>query len=546
MSDAMQPVPATRLEQHFQDRVVRCFVERPHDINQMWRQAARKNPAAEALVCGERRLSWAAFEEQVMRVAQGMAALGVQQGDRVALLLGNGVEFVLASFAIQAIGAVIVPLSTRDQTPGLAYILHNSGAMLLVSDAALQARWPAPEDTPLLRHRLLVGVPPDHPQAFERLSGFEPLADTAPVHEEDVAVIMYTSGTTGFPKGAMLTHLNVVHSVLHYAQGLSLGPAERGCVVVPLSHVTGLVGLMMVTLGLGGTLLVAPSFKAADFLQLAARERMSFTVLVPAMYQLCLLQSDFSAHDLSHWRAGGYGGAPMPPVTIDELARQLPGLGLSNCYGSTETTSPTTIMPPELTRAHLDSVGLPLACAEVAVMDEQGRELPCGEVGELWLKGPMVVCAYWDNPQASAEAFCGGYWRSGDVGRVDEQGFVYVMDRRKDMLNRGGYKIFSIEVENVLCQHADVLEAAVIAKACPVLGERVHVFVSAKEGKSLDADALRAFCAERLSDYKVPESYTLCAQPLPRNANGKLLKRELRERLLSETITEEHPPQEPS
>ncbi|WP_234266077.1 class I adenylate-forming enzyme family protein [Hydrogenophaga sp. NFH-34] len=525
----------TRLETHFHDRVVRCFAQRPGNVNQMWRAAARLQPQAEAVVCGGRRLDWAELQTQVMRAAAGLIALGVSPGDRVALLLGNDVEFVVSALAVQAAGAVLVPLSIRDQTPGLAYILAHCGASVLISEAALRDRWPAPADTPALKHRVLVGAPADEAQSFERLLlSHEPLSACVPVEEDGVAIIMYTSGTTGFPKGAMLTHLNIVHSVLHYAQALSLPTGVRGAVVVPLSHVTGLVGLMMVTLGLGGTLLIQPAFKAADFLRFAASERMGFTIMVPAMYNLCLLQDDFASHDLSAWQMGGYGGAPMPPAAIDRLARLLPALRLSNCYGATETASPATIMPPQLTRDHLDSVGLPLPCAEVAVMDEQGVELPRGEVGELWLKGPMVVKGYWDNPAATAENFLGGFWRSGDIGSVDAEGFVRVLDRRKDMLNRGGYKIFSVEVENTLCQHPDVMEAAVVAKSCPVLGERVHVFVSAREGRSLDAAALRAFCAERLSDYKVPESYTLCADPLPRNANGKLLKRELRERLLAE------------
>lgn len=525
---------ATRLERHGPDRVVRCFTQRPAHVNQMWREAARWRPEAEALVCGERRLSWATLEDQVLRTAAGLQALGVAPGDRVALLLGNSVEFVIASFAVQAAGAVLVPLSTRDQTPGLAYCLHHCGASVLISDAVLQDRWPTPDETPALKHRVRVGVPPEHAGSFERLTQHPPLADCVAVDEDGVAVIMYTSGTTGFPKGAMLTHLNIVHSVLHYTQALSLPRGVRGAAVVPLSHVTGLVGLMMVTLGLGGTLLVQPAFKAADFLRFAARERMGFTVMVPAMYKLCLLQDDFAAHDLSAWQVGGFGGAPMPPATIDRLAQQLPALRLSNCYGATETASPATIMPAHLTRAHLDSVGLALPCAEVAVMDEQGVELPRGGVGELWLKGPMVVQGYWNNPQATADNFIGGFWRSGDVGSMDAAGFVRVLDRHKDMLNRGGYKIFSVEVENVLCQHPDVLEAAVVAKNCPVLGERVHVFVAAREGRTLDAEDLRTFCAARLSDYKVPESYSLGTEPLPRNANGKLMKRVLRERLLSE------------
>ena len=524
---------AIRLEQHFGQRVMRCFADRPSDINTMWRAATSSRPNAEALVCGAQKWTWTQFDEQVMRVAQGLRAVGVKPGDRVALLLSNSSEFVIATYATLALGAVVVPLSVRDQKPGITYILNNSGSCVIFHDAGLEGLLPSDQEAPALRHRVVVGGAVDGNDAFEALLKHPPLAECASVSEEDLAMIVYTSGTTGFPKGAMLTHLNVVHSILHYAKSLGLDHHVRCGVVVPLSHVTGLVALMAVAIGLGGTLIVVPHFKAAEFLPLAAAERMTFTIMVPAMYKLCLLQDDFRQHDLSAWQVGGYGGAPMAPETIDRLSHWLPALRLSNCYGATETTSPVTVMPAELTRDHLDSVGLALPCAEVAVMDEQGCEVPVGEIGELWLKGPMVVEGYWNNEEATQDNFIGGYWRSGDVGRVDAQGFVYVLDRRKDMLNRGGYKIFSVEVENTLCEHPDVLEAAVVAKPCPVLGERVHVFVAAREGRTLDAEALQRFCSERLADYKVPESFTLRQAPLPRNANGKLLKRVLRDELLA-------------
>lgn len=524
---------AIRMERHFGDRVLRCFADRPADINAMWREAVRRHPHGEALVCGARRLDWAAFEEQVLRAAAGLQSLGVRRGDRVALLLGNDLEFVVTCYAVLAAGAVIVPLSTREQTPGLAYILQNSGACVLVHDVSVADRVPAPKEATALRHRVVAGSAPGEPCGFSPMLEHEPLAECVPVSQDDVALIMYTSGTTGLPKGAMLTHLNVVHSVLHYAKALGLDDTVRVGVPVPMTHVTGLVALMMLGIGLGGTVIVVPHFKAAQFLRLAAAERMSFTIMVPAMYKLCLLQDDFAQHDLSAWKVGGYGGAPMPPETIDHLARELPWLRLSNCYGATETTSPVSVMPAELTHDHINSVGLALPCADIVVMDDDGIEVPAGEVGELWLKGPMVVKGYWENPDATRESFVGGYWRSGDMGRVDADGFVYVVDRRKDMLNRGGYKIFSVEIENTLCEHPDVLEAAVVGKPCPVLGERVHVFVAAREGRTLDAEALRRFCSDRLSDYKVPESFTLRSEPLPRNANGKVLKRELREELLA-------------
>jgi O-succinylbenzoic acid--CoA ligase len=252
--------------------------------------------------------------------------------------------------------------------------------------------------------------------------------------------------------------------------------------------------------------------------------------MVPAMYQLCLLQPNFFTADLSAWRVGGYGGSPMPVPTVQALGKALPGLTLVNCYGSTETTSPATLMPQGDTAAHNDTVGKPLACADMRVMDAHGRELPAGEMGEIWIKGPMVVKGYWDNPQATADNFTAGFWHSGDLGSIDAQGYVRVHDRIKDMINRGGYKIYTIEVENALYEHPDVVESAVVAKPCPVLGERVHAFVTLRQDGTSEA-LLRDHCAQRLSDYKVPESITLSTTPLPRNANGKVLKRALRDQL---------------
>jgi long-chain acyl-CoA synthetase len=251
--------------------------------------------------------------------------------------------------------------------------------------------------------------------------------------------------------------------------------------------------------------------------------------MVPAMYNLCLLQADFDSYDLKTWRIGGFGGAPMPTASIEKLAIKLPGLKLMNCYGSTETTSPSTIMPGELTARHSDSVGLPCPGADIVAMDDDGRELPHGEIGEIWIRGASVIQGYWNNPKATAENFTGGYWHSGDLGSIDANNFVRVFDRQKDMINRGGLKIYSAEVESVLASHASVVESAIIAKPCPVLGERVHAVVVTRDDVSLDA--LRTWCAERLSDYKVPETIDLTAEPLPRNANGKVMKRQLREAL---------------
>ncbi|MEM1164062.1 MAG: fatty acid--CoA ligase family protein, partial [Pseudomonadota bacterium] len=273
------------------------------------------------------------------------------------------------------------------------------------------------------------------------------------------------------------------------------------------------------------------AFKARDCLALMERERVTHTLIVPAMYNLFLLTEGFDDFDLSAWKIGGYGGAPMPESTIVEMARRAPGVGLMNGYGATEATSPTTMNPPRFASSHSDCVGLVLHTAEVAVMDENGIEVPHGEQGEIWMRGPHIIPGYWDNPEANETNFVGGWWKSGDIGSQDIDGFIRVFDRIKDMLNRGGFKIFSIEVENQMSFHPNIMEMAIIGSPCPVLGERVHAVVVPRDADPTDdlADNIRAFAAERLSDYKVPEKIHFRTLPLPRNANGKIIKTELRE-----------------
>ena len=521
--------PALRMEAHYGDRVVRCFAARPPSVYAMLLAACDRNPDGDALVCEAERLSYRELLSRSTRLAAGMAARGIVAGDRVALLLGNRNEFVITLFAALRIGAIAVPISVREQTPGLAYMLAHCGAALLVHEVDLGGILPDASEVPALRLRVSVGACAGS-EEFTALMNAGDAVPVAAVHEEDVAVILYTSGTTGRPKGAMLTHLGIVHSSMHYRIAMGLTDSDSSIAAVPLSHVTGLVALITTMVHSAAKLTIMPAFKAADFLRLAARERMTHSLMVPAMVNLCLLQSDFDSHDLAGWRVGAYGGAPMPVASIVTLAAKLPALTLMNCYGSTETTSPATLMPPGQSAAHNDSVGTALACVEMRVMDEAGRELPAGELGELWIKGPMVVRGYWDNPAASADNFTAGFWHSGDLGTIDPEGYVKVLDRKKDMINRGGYKIYTIEVENALYTHPAVQECAVVSKPCPVLGERVHAFVMLKE-PGTTAAALAQHCATRLSDYKVPESFTLTDTPLPRNANGKLVKRALRDQV---------------
>jgi O-succinylbenzoic acid--CoA ligase len=449
-------------------------VERPKNAYDLLREAVARNAEGEAIVCGNQRLTYRELGRAVEQCAAGLRMAGIGKGDRVAMLLGNGIPFPVVLFAVLRVGAIAVPLSVREQTQGLAYMLTHSGAKLLVHDADLADRLPDPGDTPAIVQRVAV----EHAAPFGtmRLLAAATGGPPSAVDEEDTAIILYTSGTTGLPKGAMLSHLGICHSALHYECCMALTSSDRSIVAVPMSHVTGVIALIAAMVRAAAALIVMPAFKAGEFLELAARERMTHSLMVPAMYNLCLLDPSFESTKYSAWRVGGYGGAPMAPPTIARFAQILPCLSLMNVYGSTETTSPVTMMPPSETRTRPDSVGCALPCADILVVDEDGREVAAGEQGELWLGGPMVVKGYWDDPAATAEGFVAGYWRSGDIGSQDAEGYVRVFDRKKDMINRGGYKIYSIEVENALMSFPGVVEAAAVAKPCPVLGERVHAF----------------------------------------------------------------------
>ena len=525
-------LPRMRDEVHF-GRTMRCFEERPANLNQMFAHTLAHRTGSEALVCGDERISYAELDARVARIAARLAADGVVAGERIAIYCANEPEFVYTLLAAFRLGAVVVPINVREQLPELAYVLNQCQARTLVFDADLAARIPPPEAVPHLARHYAVGGEAQsvaaQAQPFSQLlaPGAGACAPAAP-DEEETAVILYTSGTTGHPKGAMLTHLNLIHSVLHFEHCMEHGADERALLAVPASHVTGLVAIILAMLKVGGCVLMLRDFKARTFLELASRERMSFTLVVPAIYNLCLREPDFERYDLSHWRLGGFGGAPMPEGTIRTLAQKLPRLTLANAYGATESTSPATSMPLGRQADHLDSVGIALPCADLRVMDDEARELARGEAGEIWIAGPMVVPGYWADEKATQREFCDGYWKSGDIGSIDAEGYVRVFDRKKDMINRGGYKVFCAEVENVLSLHPAVTESAVVARADPVLGEKTHAFVF-RSDLDCTQEELLAHCARNLADYKLPDFITFVDRPLPRNANGKLLKRQLRE-----------------
>ena len=519
---------ARRRERHFGDRVVWCFADRLSSVYGSFETAARAHAAATAMRFGAQTWTYRELEAEVAALAEGFARIGVRAGDRVAMQIRNRPEFVFVFLAVQRIAAVCVPIDVRLQGAEVGHVLADAAARLWVHDRDMEDR--LPKALQIAPDTATLALPePAEPPLFAHLPRGPMAPATAVAHEDDLALILYTSGTTGKPKGAAVAHFNIVHSILHHLGNLGLTSADRSLVSVPLSHITGLICGLLGPLCSGGTLILLPQFKANEFLRAAAQAQMTYTIMVPAMYNLCLRDEEFGRCDLSSWRIGHFGGAPMPRSTIDNLASKLPGLQLVNGYGATETCSPATMWPVG-EAVPLASVGRPMPCAEIMVIDpESGVEVAPGESGELWIRGPMVIKEYWNNARATGDGIVAGFWRSGDIGCIDAEGNVYVHDRLKDLINRGGYKVYSAEVEGVLAQCPGVVEAAVIARSDPVLGERVHAVVCT--ARTIPESELAAFCASRLGDYKLPESWSLTSQPLPRTATGKLDKKQLRAQL---------------
>jgi O-succinylbenzoic acid--CoA ligase len=366
-------------------------------------------------------------------------------------------------------------------------------------------------------------------------NSLETAASTAPVldiDEEASSFIMHTSGTTGKPKGAELTHLSLWHAVKEHELCIGVHHTSRTILVIPGTHVSGVAAIIVSTMQVGGCLVIVRGFNTRELLALLRDEKITDAMFVPTILTRLLLEPDFDDFKLGdHWRSALYGGAPMPESSIERLHKHLPDMRLHQGYGATESSAVTVLIPADQTAKRPLSVGAATHCFDIRIMDDEGREIGPDEVGEIWIGGPGVVKSYWNNPAESARNFVGGYWRSGDVGTLDSEGYLRILDRRKDVIIRGGFKVFSVEVENVLSFIDGVVEAAVVPSPCPVLGERVHVFIYAN--RELSEDEVRAYCKTQVADYKVPDYITLSREPLPRNLNGKLVKAPLREKALA-------------
>jgi acyl-CoA synthetase (AMP-forming)/AMP-acid ligase II len=468
----------------------------PRNLVQMLRASVDTSGAAEAVVetGGGPRLSYASLWDRAAGVAGGLRALGVQRGDRVAIRLGNGADWVLAFFGAVLADAIVVPVNTRFTEEEADYVVTDSGATYVFAPGAA-----LPDGDALV------------------VDDQEP---TAP------AAIFYTSGTTGFPKGAVTSHENFLSNAETCRRALSGavdGASLRTLISVPLFHVTGCNSQLLLAMYTGGTAAVMPAFELGAFLRAIEEEHIDVMITVPAIYWLAISQPAFAAVDVSGVRSVAYGGAPIAPDLVARLAKAFPQARLGNGFGLTETSSVSTFLPHEFV-AHADSVGFPAPVCDVR-LDVVG---PDG-TGELLIRGPNVVSGYWNKPEATAQAFVDGWLHSGDLARIDDEGLVYLVDRVKDMINRGGENVYCVEVENALAGAPGVYEAAVLGVPDEMMGEKVGAVIVPMPGADLDVPAVLGYLGEHIADFKIPQYVAVSATPLPRNPGGKLLKRQLRE-----------------
>ncbi|WP_405592733.1 o-succinylbenzoate--CoA ligase [Streptomyces sp. NBC_01092] len=483
---------------------------------------ARKTPHRTALIHGGTPTSYATLHDRTTRLAHALRDRGVRRGDRIGYLGPNHPSYLEALFAAGTLGAVFVPLNTRLAGPEIAYQLSDSGAKALLygpSHAGLVAGLPGSTDI-----RTYVEVGPEYEAALASASD-EPI--DAPVTPDDTCIIMYTSGTTGRPKGAMLTHGNITWNALNVLVDIDLIADEHALVSAPLFHTAGLNMLTLPVLLKGGTCVLVEAFDPNATFDLIARHRITFMLGVPTMFDQLARHPRWPEADLSSLRILTCGGSPVPTPLI--AAYQERGLTFLQGYGMTEAAPGALFLDAEHAVSKAGSAGVPHFFSDVRVVRPDLAPVDVGETGEIVVRGPHVMPGYWGLPDETAASFAEGWFRSGDAARIDEDGYVFIVDRIKDMIISGGENIYPAEIEDLLLAHPDIVECAVIGVPDDKWGEVPRAVVVPREGATVDPDEVLASLSGRLAKYKIPKSVVL-ADELPRTASGKLLKSRVRTR----------------
>jgi long-chain acyl-CoA synthetase len=526
------------------------YKQRMRSLRELVAQSALR-PDVDWVVQGDRRLKFGEHDRLARVLAASLSELGVGRGDRVALVSANVPEWVVTFWAVGMLGATLVPLNAWWKAEELEFGITDSEAKVLIGDArriaTLYDRLP---EMRALEHVFVIedGAAATHPvrHLSELLAADDAPMPDEPIDEDDLLAICYTSGTTGQPKGATLTHRQTIANlqniiVMGVAAAMrgdtppeaNAGAQSASLLVVPLFHVTGCLSTMTLNYAIGGKLVLMPvgRFDPEIAMQVIEREQVTAIGGVPTVMWRILESPNLDKYDLSSVKRASYGGAPAAPELVERIERVFPHMRktLTTAYGLTETASVATAHGGDDYFAHPGSVGRAAPTVELRVVNDEGKDQPAGERGEIWIKGPTVMAhGYWRRADANEASFTDGWFHTGDIGYLDDDGFLFLVDRAKDMIIRGGENVYCVEIEHVLFDHPDVVDAAVVGVPHRTLGEEVKAVVQLRAGADITGEDLREFCRKHLADFKVPEYVELRDEPLPRNPAGKVLKNLLR------------------
>jgi fatty-acyl-CoA synthase len=498
-------------------------------VDQMLTRSTRRFPTKIALVNKDKRVTYKDLYERVNNLAGWFQSKGIDKGDKVALLLFTRFEYAECLYALARIGAVAVPINFRLQPNEIEYILINSDAKMLIVDNELTPMIdPIRENLPSIRDIVVIENSSSETTnySYKKIFSNSYYPRFVELKDDDDYLIVYTSGTTGKPKGAVLTHKNVYLNAMNYSLEFGLTKDEVQLITTPMFHIGGISALSMVVL-MGGTSVLLEKFDPEYVLQTYQSEKITYSFMVPSMWNMLLEHPRFSEYNLTSLRVLCTAAASTPLELKKRLMKHFPNAGVFDTYGQTETSPGTTTLKPTDSLNKSGSVGLSFTNVEIRVVDEQMNDVPNGQVGEIIFRGPTIMKEYYKNPEATKEAFAGGWLHSGDLVVVDEEGYITVVDRKKDMLISGGENVYPKEIEEILYTHEDILEAAVVGVPDEKWGETVKAFVVLRAGKALSEQEVINYCSGKIANFKKPR-YVEFVEELPRNAAGKILKTVLR------------------
>lgn len=493
------------------------------NIAQNVERGAKFVPNKSAILFEGKIFTYQELNERVNRAANGLRALDVKKGDRVALFLPNIPEFVIAYLGIQKLGAIAVSVSAALKSDEVKFILNDCTASVIVTTEELAKQVPA-DDLAYLEHILIAEGEATTGQSLHTLmAASSPDLQAEKMERDDPAAILYTSGTTGFPKGAVLSHANVISNMYSVNYSCGMRHDDKLLLYLPLFHCFGQNFILNAGLNACSTIVLQRRFVPEKVFEAITTEKITMFFGVPTVF-IRMLEM-FPEYDFSSIRFNFSAAAPMSPEIVRRW-QQKHGHVIYEGYGLTETSPFASYNHPM--QYKFGSVGMPIPNVEMKVVDDNGNEVPLGEIGELIIRGPNVMLGYWNRPEATAKAIKNGWFHSGDMGWMDEDGYFYIADRLKDMINLSGFKVYPSEVERVFYQHPAVAEVAVYGVPHPMRGEMVKASVRLKEGDSVTVEELREFCDQRMANYKVPRAIEFVAS-FPKNPTGKILKRVLRQ-----------------